>query len=193
MAHSVAVQGTAVVMSTTEAIPGSNARYTEGLVTALAPAWSAGRRIAWRVSQTYRFVNPLRQRRDLLEANYDILVDGFPRSGNARAATYIEISQMSRFAVRTHYHILVTLKRAVGFGKAAVCLIRNPEEAALSWTIFRRRPLVDPAFRSYVEYHTPPHNVPGDLFIVPFEAIFHRMPVVVEAGSVRYGLGDQRL
>ena len=100
---------------------------------------------------------------------------------------------MSRFAVRTHYHILVTLKRAVGFGKAAVCLIRNPEEAALSWTIFRRRPLVDPAFRSYVEYHTPPHNVPGDLFIVPFEAIFHRMPVVVEAVSVRDRLCDRGL
>jgi hypothetical protein len=128
-----------------------------------------------------------------LEANYDILADGFPRSDNARAATYIEISQMSRVAVRTHYHIPVTSKRAVRFGKPAVCLIRNPEKAVLSWTIFRRRSLVDPAFCSYVKYHRALRSVTGDLFIVPFEAVLHRMPVVVEAVSVRNGLGDRGL
>jgi hypothetical protein len=63
-------------MSTTKAIPGSNARYTERLTPALAPAWSTGRRIASRGSETYRFVTPLRQRLDLLQANYGILVDG---------------------------------------------------------------------------------------------------------------------
>ena len=175
------------------AVPGSNARYTESLATALAPAWSAGRRIEWRGSETYRFANPLRQRLDLLEANYEILLDGFPRSGNTPAAKYIETSQIGRVAARTRYHISGALKTVVGLSKPAVCPIRNPEEAVLSWTIFRRRPLVDPAFRSYVEYHTPPHNVPGDLFIVPFEAIFHRMPVVVEAVSVRDRLCDRGL
>jgi hypothetical protein len=79
------------------AVPGSNARYTESLATALAPAWwSAGRRIAWRGRETYRFANPLRQRLDLLEANYEILLDGFPRSGNTPAAKYIETSQIGR-------------------------------------------------------------------------------------------------
>jgi hypothetical protein len=85
------------------------------------------------------------------------------------------------------------LKRVVGFGKPAACVTRNPGEAALSWTIFRRRSLVDPAFRPYVEYHRSLCSVAGDLFVVPFGAILHRMPVVVEAVSMRYGLGDQGL
>ena len=123
------------------AIPGSIARYTESLATALAPAWSAGRRIAWRGSETYRFANPLRQCLDLLKANYEILLDGFPRSGNTPRHTQ---SQIGRVAARTRCHIPGALKRGVDLGKPAVCPIRNPEEAVLSWTIFRRRSLVDP-------------------------------------------------
>lgn len=69
-------------MSKTEAIPGSNARYTGKPVPALAPSLTTGRRIAWRGSETYRFVIPLRQRLDLLQANY-----GFLEAGSRGAAT----------------------------------------------------------------------------------------------------------
>jgi hypothetical protein len=68
------------------------------------------------------------------------------------------------------------LKRAVGFDKPAVFLIRDSEEAVLSWTIFRRQSLVDPALRSYVEYHRSLRSVAVDLFLVPFEAVLHRTP-----------------
>ena len=84
-------------MSTTEAIPGSNARYTERLALALAPAWSTGRRIAWRGSETYRFVTPLRQRLDLLQANYGILCGWLPpERQHARRDIRRDLSDESR-------------------------------------------------------------------------------------------------
>jgi hypothetical protein len=36
-------------------------------------------------------------------------------------------------------------------------------------------------------------SVAGDFFIVPFEAMLHRLHVVVEAVPVRYGFGDRGL
>jgi hypothetical protein len=81
------------------------------------------------------------------------------------------------------------LKRALGFGRPAVCLIRSPEEG--SWTSFRRRSLIDPAFRSYVECHRSLRSAAGDLFVVPLEAKLHKMSAVVEAIFLRYGLGDR--
>lgn len=121
--HCIAEWSSAPVTSATEADSVSNARYTEMLTTALVPTWSAARRIEWRGSETYRFVNHQCKRRVLLEAHCDIFADDPPRSGNlhAHAATYIGASQVSRVAARTRYHITVALKRALAFGKPAAC------------------------------------------------------------------------
>jgi len=180
-------------MSTTEGIPGFNARYTERLATALSPVWSAGRRIVWRGSETYRFTNPLRQRLDFLETHYDILVDGFPRSGNTRRRdVHRDLSDEScRYSDRLSHP--GRIEEGCRIRQARRYLIQNLEEVVSSWMILRRRSLGDRAFRSDAQYRRSLRSVAGDLFVVPFEAIPRRMPAAVEVFSVRYGLGDRGL
>ena len=102
----------------------------------------------------------LRGHGEVVDERTDLVIEGFPRSGNTFAVAAFRLAQEPR-AVRVahHVHAPAQVLRAVALGVPALVLVREPEEAVVSLLV--RDPERPPAalLRGYVRFHEPllPH------------------------------------
>lgn len=65
----------------------------------------------------------------------DIVIEGFPRSGNTFAVTMLKHSQNAQLSIASHLHVSSQILRAKRLGKPAVVLVRDPISAVSSFVI----------------------------------------------------------
>lgn len=96
---------------------------------------SLARRVLWSRPRLYRFFEPLRDRKKLPHPNYEVLIEGFPRSGNTYTEMMFRLTQGERFELCHHTHHPVTVIEAVRTHRKTILVLRNPDDAVLSWCI----------------------------------------------------------
>ena len=83
----------------------------------------------------YRIVSRLRHPERAVTRKTDIIIDGFPRSGNTFAATAFKYAQPDSVHVSSHIHAPIEIITAVENNIPAIVLVRDPEDAAISFII----------------------------------------------------------
>jgi hypothetical protein len=93
------------------------------------------------------------RRHTLASHRSEIVVDGFPRSGNTYAVSALMAAQSHETRIARHVHLPVQFELAKKYAIPAVLLVRHPVDAAVSLLI--REPALSPehVMRRYVIFH----------------------------------------
>lgn len=83
----------------------------------------------------------------------DIVIEGFPRSGNTFAVAAFSIAQDRNYNIARHTHKIMQIIRAVEMNIPAVVLIRPPTDAVLSLNIRQPHISLEQGLRNYVRYY----------------------------------------
>jgi hypothetical protein len=127
------------------------------------------------------------QIRELLRNNYDVIVDGYPRSANSRLACAIEVAAPN-LRVRSHTHQMAHVRQAIVWHrKPAIVVIRKPEDAIPSCA-FHQRWSISYATRYYEMYYGQLLDLIGqrDLLVVDFDTVLSRLNATLQAIRARY-------
>jgi hypothetical protein len=144
-------------------------------------------RFLWSRPLLYQAVQKLRLRGNVFDPNYDILFDGFPRSGNTFGALMLAVSQQNRLRVITHRHTPPPLIRAIQMNKPACLTLRRPLDAIVSWIIYTNR-----SPQSVIQYYSDFYQIllahRSQFLILPFNVITGDFPLVIQLINMRFGL-----
>lgn len=96
----------------------------------------------------------------VVRKNTDIVIEGFPRSGNTFASTAFRFAQTKPVKIAYRLHASAQLTTAVRMGVPAIVLIRDPEDAVLSWVIHRSHITIRQALKGYISFYASilPHH-----------------------------------
>lgn len=144
-----------------------------------------GRRVSWRNPQLYYPFGLLRGRGDCLAEDFDLWIDGFPRSANTFCLKAFQMGNPTA-RVRCHRHIPPFIIHALDAAKPGMFLVRKPIDAACSWAIFWNIGLA-PCLDYYIDFHQALRSRIPELFIVSFEQVTTRFERVIEKFNQRFG------
>ena len=132
---------------------------------------------------------------DCLDENFDVWIDGFPRSANTFAYHAFELANPG-VRIRSHIHIAPFLIHAMKAGKPGMLMVRKPEDAAISWTIFWKsdiRSRLENCLDYYVDFHRALRPHLGGFFVARFEQVTTDFSAITAKFNQRFGVNFQAL
>lgn len=134
---------------------------------------------------TYGLRPGLRSR--CVTAETDIVIDGFPRSGNHFCTIAFLQSQPNSVKIAHHLHAPAQIIRAVKLGIPTIMPIRHPLDAVTSVKI--RNPRLKPAdvLRTWILFHNRIKSVSGHIIIADFNKIIEDFGEIIKAANQQYG------
>ena len=109
--------------------------------------WKILNRLAFLLG-VLRFFPALRH--TVVTPHTNLLIEGYPRSGNTFARNAFLLACDNRFTVTSHLHLIASVRRAIRLNKPVLILIRDPIDAVASYCVYRGRRF--PAKQGLVEY-----------------------------------------
>jgi hypothetical protein len=117
----------------------------------------------------------------------DLVVEGFPRSGNTYAALGIGLAQPRPLRIVSHAHVPAQVKRAVALGVPTLVAVRDPADATCSMAVADPHHRVRDLLRYWIHYHEQLLEVRSGVVFASFGEITGRLGAVVEAVNRRFG------
>ncbi len=117
----------------------------------------------------------------------DLVVEGFPRSGNTYAALGIAAAQPRPIRIASHAHVPAQVKRAVALEVPTIVAVRDPADATCSMAVADPHHRVRDLLRYWIHFHEQVLEVQHHVVIASFEDITERLGAVVEASNRRFG------
>lgn len=150
-----------------------------------APFHRVGRFLLWRYPALYRRLGLLRGHGDCLADDFDLWIDGFPRSAQTFASKSFHVANPIA-KVRSHHHLPPFIINAIEAEKPGILLIRKPEDAAVSWAVFWNLS-VGSCLDYYIDFHRAllPHAKKA--FLACFEDVTGDFGSVVGQFNQRFG------
>jgi hypothetical protein len=127
----------------------------------------------------------LRGRGNVFRSDHELSISGFPRSGNTFALKAFLLANPG-VTVRSHRHNPTFTIQDVKQNKPEMMLIRNPVDAAISWAIYTKEPLVN-TLAYYSDFHSVLRQYRDDLFLVSFDEVIEDFGKVTAAFNARWG------
>lgn len=99
----------------------------------------------------------------------DLVIEGFPRSGNTFAVAAYRVANKGRLRIASHVHLPAHVRLAVRWGIPTLCIVREPKDAVVSLCI--REPWMELGFalRSYIRFHEQLLPSRSDCFWISFK------------------------
>ena len=144
------------------------------------------RRCAWRHPRLYLPIGLARGLGNVLSLDFDILIDGFPRSANSFAVAAFRTAQTRPVRVLAHRHTPTFVNIAVEANKPVCLLIREPRATAASWSIHSGWTLRR-CLESYIDYYEYAAGFRGGFCVADFEDVTTRFSTVVERINRKFG------
>lgn len=129
----------------------------------------------------------IRGRGVVVSKDSDILIEGYPRSGNTFAVVALQHAQPATLRVAHHVHAPAHVIGAIRLGVPAMLVIRAPEDPVLGYTIWNPDVSVEQALRGYVRFHAPLIRYARDVLIATFDEVVADYGAVVRRVNRRYG------
>jgi hypothetical protein len=118
----------------------------------------------------------------------ELVVDGYPRSGNTFVVAAIHMAQEpGDLRIAHHTHMPAQLLRAVRLGLPAVALIRDPEESVLSLVVRKTQLTAGSALRGWVRFYRPVVPVRDRIVVASFEEAVADVGAIVRRVNDRFG------
>lgn len=135
----------------------------------------------------YLRVTPLGTSRQITKFT-DLVVEGFPRSGNTFTAFAIEDASAHELTIASHVHQPSQIKLALARGVPTVLVIRDPVSALASYLVYDRRFSASAVIGEYCSYHRELVPYVERLLVCEFEEVTSQMSSVIDRINHRYSL-----
>jgi hypothetical protein len=148
------------------------------------------RRALWSRPHLYSLCSPLRNHHSIKNTNYDICLEGFPRSANTYLKFVLLELSASTLRLQSHLHCPPAVHTALAAGKPVILTVRSPAAAIVSRSIYNQNSVEDGLFR-YISFHElllPVLDHPG-VIVASFDAITHRLPQLISRLNQAFALG----
>ncbi len=127
----------------------------------------------------------------VIEKNTDIVIEGYPRSGNTFASSAFRMSQSRPVKIAYRLHAPTQLISAVKMKIPAIALIRQPEDAVLSWVIHRSHLTLEQAMKGYISFHEAILPYCNYFVIADFEIVVNDFGKIIQAVNRKFGTDFQ--
>lgn len=118
----------------------------------------------------------------------EVVIEGFPRSGNTFAVAAFHWAQLPRdVKIAHHAHVPAQLLSAVRLGLPAVALVREPEECVLSMVVREPALGVGGVLRGWVRFHEPLVGVRDRMTVATFGEATTDVAAIVRRVNERFG------
>ncbi len=127
----------------------------------------------------------------------DLVVEGFPRSGNTYAALGIASAQPRPVRIVSHAHVPAQVRRAVALEVPTVVAVRDPADATCSMAVADPHHRVRDLLRYWIHYHEQVLELEHGVVVASFADITGQLGAVVDAVNRRFAtelepVGDDR-
>jgi hypothetical protein len=139
---------------------------------------------------TVRFVPALQEPEDprcWVSRTTEIVIEGYPRSGNTFAVVAFRLAQGREIEIAHHLHAAAQIKRAARLDVPAIVLIRKPSEAILSLVVRDPHASLRWALRSYIRFYSAVFPYLEKTVVAPFETVTSDLASVIRMVNIRYG------
>lgn len=139
---------------------------------------------------TARFRPDLREPEDphpWVSPTTDIVIEGYPRSGNTFAVVAFRLAQGRQIEIAHHLHAAAQIKRAARLDVPAIVLIREPSAAILSLVVRDPQASIRWAFRSYIRFYSNVLPYLEKAVVAPFATVTSDLASIIRRVNVRYG------
>lgn len=122
----------------------------------------------------------------LVNEETDLVIEGFPRSGNTFAVAAFLLSQASEVKLAHHTHKPANVIQAIRLTIPAIVIIRNPLDAIVSLTI--RHPEINPrlGLRSYIRFYRQLYPYRKGFLIAQFEEVINDFGQIIRRVNTRF-------
>lgn len=117
----------------------------------------------------------------------EIVIEGFPRTGNTFAVTAFLQAQGRHVEVAHHVHAPAQLIEALRLGIPALALVREPEEAVLSFVVRLPHLSVRQVLRSYIRFYRPLRPYRHRLVVADLREVSSDFGAVIDRVNARFG------
>lgn len=136
----------------------------------------------------YNFYRLKPSYRDLLvDRRTQIVIVGFPRSGNTFAVVAFQQAQRESVRVAHHLHMPAQVIRAATWGIPILLLARKPTDAALSWVIREPGVSIRQALKRYISFYEKVAEYRDALVVGFFEEVIQDYGTVLERVNAKFG------
>src|SRR5215475_3743171 len=117
----------------------------------------------------------------------EIVIEGYPRSGNTFAVVAFRLAQGREIEIAHHLHAAAQIKRATRLDVPAIVLIREPSEAILSLVVRDPYASMRWALRSYIRFYSAVVPYLEKTVVAPFTTVTSDLASVIRMVNTRYG------
>lgn len=117
----------------------------------------------------------------------DLVIEGFPRSGNTFAVVAFESAQPAPLSVAHHLHVPAQVLRAAAWQRPVLLLARQPADAVVSW--LQRNPRLDAAasLREWIWFYEAVRPVLNECVVATFDQVTGDFGAVTRRVNARFG------
>lgn len=133
----------------------------------------------------YLRLTPLGTSRKVTEFT-DLVVEGFPRSGNTFTVFALEDASAHELTIASHVHQPSQVKLALARGIPTILVIRDPVSALASYLVYDQRFTASMVLGEYCRYHRELVPYAERLLICRFDEVTSDMPSVIDRINHRY-------
>ncbi len=116
----------------------------------------------------------------------DIVIEGFPRSGNTFAVAAFMIAQNREYQIAHHLHAPAQIILAAHLNVPTILLIRRPIDAVTSLIIRQPYLSLKNAFRGYIRFHKRLEKYRDNIIVAPFNQVITDFGKIIRAVNVRF-------
>ena len=127
-----------------------------------------------------------------VSSDTDIVIEGFPRSGNTYAVAAFVIAQKRNIRFAHHTHKVMQIKRAVKLNKPTMVLIRQPADAVVSLSIRHPYITLEQALRTYIRYYKGIKPYRSGYTLAKFEDVTVDYGAVIEKVNEQFGTNFEK-
>ncbi|MEY2430627.1 MAG: hypothetical protein QOC92_352 [Acidimicrobiaceae bacterium] len=125
-------------------------------------------------------------KRDLTTST-DIVIEGYPRSGNTFAVAAFRTAQHAPVRISSHVHTPAQLLRAIRAGLPALLVVREPVAAASSLMLAAPYTSSRGALYEWVRFHRRLVSHRAEFVVATFDQVTADMGAVIDRINARYG------
>ncbi len=124
---------------------------------------------------------------ELMDERTELVIEGFPRSGNTFAVTAFEMAQPRPVLVAHHSHNAVRVMLAGRKGIPTLVLVRRPEDAVLSLVIRDSSLSIKQALGNYIRFYTRIKPDYRGYVVARFDDVTRNFGEVIDRINQRFG------
>jgi len=121
-----------------------------------------------------------------VKSNYDITIEGYPRSANSYAFHAFSLAQKNSVKIAHHLHVIAQIKKSILLKVPTLVLIRNPVDAVLSNMVAYTGSSPVLLLNYYINYYKQIYKYREKIVIGHFNDVINNFGQIIETINGKY-------